>query len=111
MQREPRTIEQRLPQGVMLWPVVQDQVALIRLGNTSPAFAGKLTVYPGAAEQLHLSWRCNGCTASLHADLKTFEFTVSKRDTSRADTRVFRSCGESARSRVGSSGAAAPARL
>lgn len=99
-------IERRLA-----WPVVQDQLALIRMRNTSPAFAGKLTVHPSAAGQLHLSWRCNGCTASLHADLKTFEFTVSERDTSLADTRVFRSRGESSRSRRGSSRAVGSARL
>jgi glycosidase len=65
----------------------------------------------GAAGRLHLSWRYNGCFAGLHADLKTCEFTVSEHDTSRADTRIFRSRDESPRSRVGSSRAAGSVRL
>ncbi len=99
-------IERRLA-----WPVVQDQLALILMRNTSPAFAGKLTVHSSAVGRLHLSWRCNGCIASLHADLKTFEFTVSEHDTARGDTRIFRSRDESPHSRVGSSRAAGSARL
>ena len=99
-------IERRLE-----WPVVQDQLALIRLRNTSPAFAGKLTVHPSATDRLHLSWRCNGCSASLDADLKTFEFTVSEHDASEDQTRVFRSRGESVRSWDDSSRSSGSARL
>lgn len=99
-------IERRLQ-----WPVVRDQLELIRMRNTSPAFAGTLTVHPGAKGRLHLSWRCNGSTASLNADLKTLDFTVSESDASGAGTRVFRSRGEAIREPEGPSRAAGSTRL
>lgn len=76
------------------WPVVQDQLALIRLRNTSSAFNGELVVHPGAPHRLHLSWQGDGCTASLQADLETFDFTVSECDASGVEKLVLESRGE-----------------
>lgn len=95
----------------LAWPVVRDQLELIRLRNTSPAFAGKLTVHASEAYQLHLSWRCNGCTVSLEADLNSFEFTVIERETGGAETRVFRSRGAPALSHTEDRKAGGSARL
>jgi sucrose phosphorylase len=41
-------------------PVVQDLLALIRLRNEHPAFNGKFSVLPSAAETLHLRWEHEG---------------------------------------------------
>ncbi len=93
------------------WPVVQDQLALIRLRNISGAFNGRLTVHPAAPDHLYLSGHGEGCTASLHADLGTFDFTVSERDASGAETRVLRSRGKAGRHsvrRAGGAGSAHP---
>ncbi len=85
----PDEIERRLE-----WPVVQDQLALIRLRNTSGAFNGELVVPPSAPHRLHLSWHGDGRTASLQADLVTFDFTVSECDASGVERLVLESRGE-----------------
>ena len=57
--------------------VVRDQLALIRLRNTSPAFAGELELHETPAHRLRLTWR-NGdvASATLEADLARHAFTV-----------------------------------
>ncbi|NEV62446.1 glycosidase [Thiorhodococcus minor] len=57
-------------------PVVQDQLKLIRLRNTSPAFQGKLEVIPSEPHLLHLSWSHGDHCAVLRADLRAHSFSV-----------------------------------
>lgn len=57
-------------------PVVQDQLKLIRLRNTSPAFQGVLAVIPSEPHLLHLSWSNDGHHATLRADLRDHSFRV-----------------------------------
>ncbi len=56
--------------------VVRDQLALIRLRNTSPAFHGELTIHETESDRLHLSWRHGECSAALEADLGTYAFCI-----------------------------------
>jgi sucrose phosphorylase len=57
-------------------PVVRDQLALIRLRNTCPAFRGYLDVEDTADPVLTLTWRRGRNTATLNADLATYGFEV-----------------------------------
>jgi sucrose phosphorylase len=63
-------------------PIVRDQLTLIRLRNTSPAFRGALTVADTDDRRLELTWRNGSDTATLHADLVdcTFEVTTEQVD-------------------------------
>jgi len=61
-------------------PVVRDQLQLIRLRNTHPAFDGELEVADTDEGQLNLSWRHREGTAKLIADLADFSFTVTSSD-------------------------------
>jgi sucrose phosphorylase len=64
-------VEERLQ-----WPIVQDQLAMLRLRNTSPAFQGRFEVESVEPHKLNLSWQEGDCRASLHADLQTLDFTI-----------------------------------
>jgi sucrose phosphorylase len=57
-------------------PVVLDQLELIRLRNTSPAFRGRMEVIESDPGQLHISWQHPEASATLKADLKNHSFTV-----------------------------------
>ena len=57
-------------------PIVRDQLALIRLRNTSPAFRGGLRVADTDDHRLHLTWRNGADTATLLADLADCSFEV-----------------------------------
>jgi sucrose phosphorylase len=57
-------------------PVVLDQLELIRLRNTSPAFAGEMEVHKTKPHRLHITWRHPEATATLKADLRKHRFTV-----------------------------------
>lgn len=48
-------------------PVVQDLLALIRLRNEHPAFAGRFTLAEAGARTLTLEWRNGPAVATLHA--------------------------------------------
>lgn len=61
-------------------PVVRDQLQLIRLRNTHPAFDGELELVDSDEGQLNLSWRHPEGTATLIADLVDFSFTVTSSD-------------------------------
>jgi len=58
-------------------PVVLDQLDMIRLRNTSPAFNGELMVGSTEEHQLQLSWKHQGYTTSLNADLRDFSFSIT----------------------------------
>jgi len=57
-------------------PIVLDQLALIRLRNTSPAFAGEMSIPSTESHELHITWRHPEATATLKADLRDHSFTV-----------------------------------
>jgi sucrose phosphorylase len=61
-------------------PVVLDQLELIRLRNTSPAFSGEMKVHKSRPHRLHITWRHPEATATLKADLRTHNFTVYRGD-------------------------------
>lgn len=61
-------------------PIVQDQLELIRLRNTSPAFHGELTVNSTDEQTLCLSWEHQGCTATLNADLRNLNFSITHQE-------------------------------
>ena len=69
----PEEIERRL--GL---PVVQEQLRLLRLRNTCPAFGfdAELTVRQPDQHILELTWRNRGCQASLRADLKDCSYSI-----------------------------------
>jgi len=56
--------------------VVRDQLQMMRLRNTSPAFNGALTVAKTPPDELEMTWSHAGETATLKADLKTHEFVI-----------------------------------
>jgi sucrose phosphorylase len=57
--------------------VVRDQLDIIRLRNTSPAFDGALTVGSTDEHRLRLTWKFEECAATLDADLRDFGFTIT----------------------------------
>ncbi len=68
-------IEQGLKQSVVL-----DQLRLMRLRNTSPAFDGELEVTATEEQKLQLTWTNGSFSATLNADLKDHSFSVSHKD-------------------------------
>lgn len=56
--------------------IVRDQIELIRLRNTSPAFKGTATVLDAEPHQLHIHWEHPEGTATLKADLRNHSFSV-----------------------------------
>ena len=58
-------------------PVVRDQLKLMLLRNTFPAFAGRLVVEPSEAHHLTMIWINGPAYARLDADLKTHGFVVT----------------------------------
>jgi len=56
--------------------VVLDQLELIRMRNTFPAFDGALETAETDESLLQMTWENNGCTATLKADLRDYSFSV-----------------------------------
>ena len=69
-------------------PVVQNQLQLMRLRNTSSAFDGDLRILDTAPHKLHLAWRNADCAATLKADLRDHSFSVSHRDGDAEETTL-----------------------
>ena len=70
-------------------PVVLDQLKLIRLRNTSPAFKGKMKVHETESHELHISWRHKKQELSLRANLVNHQFKITQRIESDKETLVF----------------------
>lgn len=68
--------------------VVRDQLHLIKLRNTSPAFEGELTVGDCAEHELHLAWTNGACVATLRANLLDSSCTVTHRDADGKKTEI-----------------------
>jgi len=63
--------------------VVLDQLEMIRLRNTLPAFSGKLElIHSGEPHILEMKWDSNCSTAVLKANLKTYAFHIEHTDSS-----------------------------
>jgi len=60
-------------------PVVIDQIEMLRVRNSSPAFGGTLSVGETEPQRLQLTWTGGGATATLDADLATGAFTIVDR--------------------------------
>ena len=60
--------------------VVRDQLDLIKLRNSSPAFYGNLEIHRSDEHVLQLTWTNGDCSASLTADLLKFSIKVTHRD-------------------------------
>ena len=60
--------------------VVRDQLDLMRLRNTLPAFRGALEVGETEPFRLRLTWRQDDHFAALDADLRDHSFTVTYSD-------------------------------
>ncbi|MEA1889834.1 MAG: glycosidase [Pseudomonadota bacterium] len=61
-------------------PIVLDQLELIRLRNTSPAFKGEMKVIETEPGLLHITWQHPEATATLKANLRNHSFTVSQNE-------------------------------
>ena len=60
--------------------VVRDQLKLLKLRNTHPAFLGKLEITETEPHRLHLTWRNGAACAILEASLRGKGFTVTHSD-------------------------------
>jgi sucrose phosphorylase len=60
--------------------IVRDQIKLIRLRNTSPAFTGEIQIIDTEPQLLHIRWQHPDATATLKANLGTHGFSVSYDD-------------------------------
>jgi sucrose phosphorylase len=69
-------------------PIVRDQLALIRLRNTSPAFRGELTVADTGDRRLTLSWRNGADIVTLDADLADLSFTITTKHPNGTEERL-----------------------
>ncbi len=69
-------------------PIVRDQLALIRLRNTHPAFRGELRVADTEDCRLSLTWRNGADTATLDADLVDCTLEVIAKRADGTDRRL-----------------------
>nr|VFK56495.1 MAG: sucrose phosphorylase [Candidatus Kentron sp. TUN] len=60
--------------------IVRDQLQIMRLRNTSPAFHGKLEIHDTEEHILHLTWKNQGYEATLNANLRTGCFNISQKN-------------------------------
>ncbi|MCP5447530.1 MAG: glycosidase [Chromatiaceae bacterium] len=56
--------------------IVKEQLELMRLRNTSPAFDGELEIVAADEHLLHLLWKNGSSSARLNADLRDHGFTI-----------------------------------
>ena len=68
--------------------IVQDQLQLIRLRNTSPAFEGELEIEDTDEHLLCLTWTRDSCSATLKADLRDHSFNVEHKDSEGEDSSL-----------------------
>jgi sucrose phosphorylase len=65
--------------------VVRDQLEIMRLRNTSPAFYGELIVSSTDEHRLQLTWKHEECTAALTADLRDYSFSITHKENGRGE--------------------------
>lgn len=61
-------------------PIVLNQLELMRLRNTSPAFNGELEIGDTDEHHLHMTWKNGACSATLVANLQDHSFTITHTD-------------------------------
>jgi sucrose phosphorylase len=76
-------IESGLKRGI-----VQNQLEIMRLRNTLPAFSGELSVDGTEDRRLRLRWKKGNSTAALDADLKTHGFSIAYKDESGVERKL-----------------------
>ncbi|MBT8051751.1 MAG: glycosidase [Gammaproteobacteria bacterium] len=59
--------------------VVRQQLQLLKLRNTHPAFSGTLEIHDTPSDRLHLTWRDGDAYAILEANLRSHNFSVTHR--------------------------------
>jgi len=69
-------------------PIVQNQLKLMRLRNTSPAFEGELEIEDTDEHLLCLTWTRDSCSVTLKADLRDCSFTVAQKDSEGGDSSL-----------------------
>lgn len=60
--------------------IVREQLEIMRLRNTSPAFSGELSIGNSDDHRLHLTWENGENVATLVADLRTFSFSITHKE-------------------------------
>ena len=65
---------------MLWWFLTQDQLKLLKLRNTHPAFLGQLEITETELHRLHLTWRNGAACAILEASLRGKGFTVTHSD-------------------------------
>jgi len=68
--------------------VVRDQLQLMRLRNTSPAFDGELEIVKTDDHLLQLTWKSDTCAATLKADLQDLSFKIEHTDDTAGDSLI-----------------------
>ncbi|KPJ91331.1 MAG: glycosidase [Gammaproteobacteria bacterium SG8_11] len=68
--------------------IVREQLEIMKLRNTSPAFEGVLAVDNTDEHRLHLTWTHEECVAILIADLRDYSFTITHK-TNASDENVM----------------------
>ncbi len=69
-------------------PVVLDQLEMMRLRNTAPAFNGTLQIARTPSNALEMTWAREDDTIALKANLESMAFTISHSPTG-GETRVY----------------------
>lgn len=69
--------------------IVIDQLDMLRLRNTSPAFSGTLDVGKTDRDRLLLTWTSDDATATLDADLASGAFTIVERRGDEVQTLTY----------------------
>jgi sucrose phosphorylase len=72
-------------------PIVRDQLVMLRLRNTSPAFGGELTINSMNEHSLQLMWKYQQCEATLNADLRDLSFTITHEENSHIENVISQS--------------------
>ncbi|MFC4632412.1 glycosidase [Dokdonia ponticola] len=68
--------------------VVQKQLEMLRLRNTSPAFQGSVTFHNTSQDRVHITWTHGDEFATLDANLKTHAFSI--RYTENGEEKVWK---------------------
>ena len=79
---------QEVEQGIKR-DIVKNQLAIIKLRNTSKAFLGSVKINETPESELDIVWTNNGAMAQLRANLKTNTFRIDHSQNGIAESLVF----------------------
>jgi len=77
-------------QQALTRPVVQSLLALLRLRNTHPAFAGTVEPWAAAPDRLSLTWTHGNDVARLDVDLAAMTASIRSSDSSGRNVEAWR---------------------